>query len=269
MKDIANLVQRVYATAGFEVFVHAADRIDLNDWTPREGIDSYVKAVHNLVFQKGWDWYGSNLRDITDVVQNITDLYPSLDVVAWGPCLSGESKKWSYPVSEYEVKKKRGFWGLLGCVESVPRKIEESGWEEFYTNSRHLSDVVGGGDSSDAYFIRFIMHVPIHEITPLREFGRYDFPTLTIIGNKELILDIAHYLKTQPIDYLRFLESVLNEKDFPRVNKGIVKKVTAPAEIYFIEVIDSATASRKNFLRTDYNSPVFIAKHSATKVKVL
>jgi hypothetical protein len=223
------IADKVLREAGFEVFVHAAGREDLNDWHP-EKLNNYVRAVHLLRHPS--TSFTDSFPGIYAAIGGYACENPQFNVVAYGLLPKEVTVQREVGKKRWEKRKKSGLSGLFGGEEDVlvPYTSVESVIE--YQGKQRLSDLVETQDTSDAHFAELSIRARIED-RPSRRVGK--FPVLNIIGSRNLIQEVVGYLSCNPKLYDEFIKSLLSKERFPRVNSGIVAK-TRPAEaIVFLD----------------------------------
>ena len=213
------LAEDVRQEAGFDVFVHAVGREkDLNDFKPNE-TNNYVRAVHNLKNPK--PDYG-NIIPVYDSIggsignDNSNSRMTEFDVVAYGPLIKDKLK-------ETRPERKGGMFRKHRFAEH--KKVLE------IEKNIPLSDIVDTNSNEQAYFLSLTLRATIYDRA--KRWGHT--PTLTIVGDKQLIETTVKYLKKHPENYMRFIKDVLPENEFPKVNSGIIDKATLGDSIIFLD----------------------------------
>ncbi|MBU1019875.1 MAG: hypothetical protein KJ847_01565 [Firmicutes bacterium] len=221
--ELPDLIERIRKEAGFEVYIWAADRYDLNDWPEQqnESQDNYTRAVSNLInLNPGKSNFDSFINSTTcEAIGGFAGFDNDFNVVAYGLFPRMGYFEEEELTERYVEKKKKGFAGFLGFKEWVPVEGIEKITKLKCYGSIPLSKIVSSQDDGDAYFVRLTIKSDILD-APGRRMITY--PSLTIIGSQDLVKTIVEYLENNPEEYMEFIKSALPAEEFPNVNKGII-----------------------------------------------
>lgn len=240
---LTELGQRVLEEGGFEVFVHAMHRPDLNDWVKNESC--YVRALHNIKFGPyyGGPTYASGIG-MKRLVQSYLDMKPEhmLQISAPNarPYTIGEGKQ-RMPIrvsllaeriydEQYDTGRKTtahtevpspGFWGKLGMKTVQESQVPVLETRKTYTPAR-LGDILDESRDRDglAYVLTLSINKEIREGGPRPRAGHT--PEISLIAGKALSEDLVSYALRNPGDYYDLIRAFIPEDRFPNVYRGIL-----------------------------------------------
>lgn len=219
--ELEKIVKEIEANAGFEVFLWACGRHDLNDFqgngfNTNNKSDSYVKAVHNIRTPHQGFYPNFHPADLAMVEQSNED--SNSHYVAYG------EYKIDREVAHKIKTKRKGILGLLGFqkTEEVKEVIEEN---------MPLTKCIETGSKNNSYFITFALKADVKDV-----FGRKSRSALTVVGEKGLVEEIASYLQRNPEQYNDMVKHILPAERFPNVNKGILAHLKPAGSIAFLDV---------------------------------
>ncbi|MEK6841707.1 MAG: hypothetical protein AABX91_00970 [Nanoarchaeota archaeon] len=212
MTNLKDLVKRIHKEAGMEVYAHGLGRFDLNDYMPQD--DNYRRAVHNL--RNPEPGFMSLFPGVEASIGGNIGKREGCGLLIYG-VLPGEEKI-LIPRFILETRSKKGLVGFFGATEEVkiPITPEE---KVVYRGTQPLSKLVKNDNQSEAFFALMTIGTDIEDSIGR---GTPSYPQLTMLSSRELISDLISYIEKNPGDYNRFLDTVLTQDRFPKVNRGIV-----------------------------------------------
>jgi hypothetical protein len=241
MSELSDLGERVLREAGFEVFVHAMGRPDLNDYDKRE--DCYIRALHNL--ERAKPFYESLLFDSIGSGVNFNHVFPQIPAeyqinpkVRNAQTSHTANKKgnprqiyywllfdnvWEERYDTGEKTKgtievpRDGFWGKLGFTKIQEIKLPVMKHRNVYTPA-NIGGVLGTSADEPAYVVKFPIDKEIRDSA-----GRStNDPDISVFAGKTLADDLITYALRNPQDYYDLVRSFMPEARFPNVRQGIL-----------------------------------------------
>jgi len=224
MPEVERLARALREEGGFEVYAHAFDRPDINDYHGPSHHD--IRACFNTS--------GGEAIGFSPILSN---LYPHVssdcraDVLTHGEYLEMETR----PAI---VRAKR--WWPLGWL-GLERGVEDP--THRVAAKRRVCDLTEAASSEDAYFLRFTIRAKLLDHIG---YGRTSpaFPDLTCVTRGGLVDDAVGYLASHPGDYYPLLMDMLPAGQFPNTRRKILD-VAKPGEALAIISYDDITRARE------------------------
>jgi len=228
-----SLADKVRARAGFELFFHAGDRPDLNDYSgPDVRGFGYTRGIHNI----------KEPYKVTEYSSGSGGVFPTcaldFDAVVYGK-LSHH-----YDETLYLRRRMGGFLGFLGIMEEYPNV-------EHRVRHCQLSELITPPATGDAFYVQMLIRLarPLPDSS-----GRIGPPpTLTTACSSELAKEIIGHLAANPTQYYRLIRMLLPRDSFPNINEKMLDTVSVGSGL----VLLPAEAVPKRTPGSPYYHPVF------------
>ncbi len=250
MSEIEELGKRVLREAGFEVYVYAHNRGDLNDW--KKDDRNFVRAVHNLnseYFGRP-DMASYRMYSISMIASNKKLIIPmlpgyelkfsepdtrntknavKLNTIRHDPrpvlyYLLGKTEEENYYSGrkdrEFREVPRQGFLGKFGMTQSEEFEVPITKTKKLYTPVS-IKTVLGTASFDEpAYLLQFIIDKPITEgsLSPRPA----NHPFISTVCGKGLAEDLISYVLYNPQEYYNLVRSFIPKSTFPNVNSKIL-----------------------------------------------
>jgi len=209
---VASLSDRVRKDAGIIVYAHGGERNDLYDLPEGSNpytYSDYVRAHRNLRLTSHVQIEDRFVTEIWNSHENNMPASPEVsnyDAVIYGPMENTQTHHTS------KIVKKSGIMGFLGAKQTIQvpyeRKVEIP-----------LNTLVNTENTRAACFVEMFIRTQI-ACAGSRVGGLG--PSLTVIGDDRIVVDMVEFLKQAPRSYYDLIRGILPQEEFPNVNRGIV-----------------------------------------------
>lgn len=201
MSKTQELAERLRDQGGFELYAHAYERPDLNDF--RGG---YTRAARNLKMN------GDGTIKENIISNKIGDIAPFWDFDVVGYQEKVPNKVYKHVPKLVRVKRSFFSGGLFGLTEEV-----DQGREQYVqVGNRKVSEVINLNDQKEAGYLHFGIRANV-----LDKSGRSGgMPALGVVCNSGLVGETVDYLANNPGEQYHLIGSIL--RDCPNVTKNIL-----------------------------------------------
>lgn len=220
---------------GFEVFVMACDREDLNDNDVKL---SYVRASSNLRHHNPLiSLVGVLNSPLNDLVSRLNaneqycmiHQFPSYKLINK---ISGNEKV------QLELES-RGIYPALGTSIMINEPLVKNFSEirDVLTGRLEpvkLSEILRTTSDEPAYYTSFHINSPLRDSKSGSSRPVNYGPTLYVFGTKELTQGIVNHLRKKPNDYEKMIQLILPGIKYPNINKGVLDEQVSTNKLAII-----------------------------------